>query len=44
MKQINPDVYLKPSKMAELAFKDDATFIKLMKENNITNFAAMRDF
>ena len=34
---VNPDVYLRPDIVIELALKDEIKFIKLMKDNNVRN-------
>lgn len=34
---MNPDVYLKPNAIVEMAIKDYQSFAKLIKDNKVTN-------
>lgn len=43
-KQILPDIYLKPHTIAEMAYQEEAKFIKLIKENNIKNLAIFKGY
>jgi hypothetical protein len=35
---VAPEVYLEPKVMAEMAYKEEAKFMKLCKENHINQF------
>lgn len=36
---VNPDIYLKPHSIVEMAYKDEVQFKKIIKDNSIKNLS-----